>query len=136
MKSITTTSKQQALLESADNYRQEVNSKATPKEEVTTYMKEVAQPISQQSDFDYYTSKAFLKRASVSIVPIGLIGAYCYHKKFSLTKSALLVSIPIVAITILQNLGMGGSRNAYWQIFTPPSARQKILLKEIKQVQK
>ena len=135
MASVTTTSKQQALLESADNYRQEVNSKATPKEEVTTYMKEVAQPISQQSDFDYYTSERFLKRASVSIVPIGLIGAYCYHKKFSLTKSALLVSIPIVIITGLQYVFMGGGKNKYWEIFTPPSARNQYI-KQVKPVQK
>lgn len=136
MASITTTSKQQALLESVNNYRQEVNSKATPKEEVTTYMKEFTQPISQQSDFDYYTSKAFLKRASVLIVPVALIGAYSYHKKFSLTKSALLISIPFVVIHGLQYVFMGGGKNSYWGIFTPPSARQKILLKETKQVQK
>ena len=105
------------------------------KEEVTTYMKEFSQPISQQSDFDYYTSKAFLKRASVSIVPIGLIGAYCYHKKFSLTKSALLVSIPIVIITGLQYVFMGGGKNKYWEIFTPPSARNQYV-KQVKPVQK
>ena len=83
-------------------------------------------PPSQQepvSDLEYYLSPNFLKRASVSIVPIALIGAYCYNKKFSLTKSALLVSIPIVAITGLQYLGMGGGKNAYWGIFVPPSAR-------------
>lgn len=107
----------------------------TPKQEVTTYMKEVQQPISQQSDFDYYTSERFLKRASFSIVPIGLIGAYCYHKKFSLTKSALLVSIPIVIITGLQYVFMGGGKNKYWEIFTPPSARNQYL-KQVKQLQK
>lgn len=76
------------------------------------------------SDFEYYTSSAFLKRASVSIVPVALIGAYSYHKKFSLTKTALLVSIPIVGITILQYIGMGGGKNAYWGIFAPPSIRE------------
>ena len=75
------------------------------------------------SDLQYYTSANFLKRASVSIVPVGLIGAYCYHKKFSLLKSALLVSIPIVAITGLQYVFMGGGKNKYWGIFVPPSAR-------------
>ncbi len=83
-------------------------------------------PPSQQepvSDLQYYTSANFLKRASVSIVPVALIGAYSYNKKFSLVKSALLVSIPIVIITGLQYVFMGGGKNAYWGIFVPPSAR-------------
>ena len=75
------------------------------------------------SDLKYYTSANFLKSASVSVVPVVLIGAYCYHKKYSLLKSALLVSIPIVAITGLQYLGMGGGKNKYWGIFAPPSIR-------------
>lgn len=75
------------------------------------------------SDLEYYTSAKFLKKASVSIVPVGLIGAYCYHKKFSLLKSALLVSIPIVAITGLQYAVMGGGKNSYWGIFVPPSMK-------------
>jgi hypothetical protein len=82
-----------------------------------------------QSDFQYYTSSKFLKRASVVIVPVGLIGYYCYNKKFSLLKSALLVSIPIVAITGLQYLFMGGGKNTYWGIFTPPSIRVNQLKK-------
>ena len=86
------------------------------------------QPI---SDLQYYTSANFLKRASVSIVPVALIGAYCYNKKFSLTKSALLVSIPIVIITGLQYVFMGGGKNAYWGIFVPPSAR----VNSMKQIQ-
>jgi len=95
------------------------------------YLKEEAisigqAPPSQQepvSDLQYYTSANFLKRASVSIVPVALIGAYSYNKKFSLVKSALLVSIPIVIITGLQYVFMGGGKNAYWGIFVPPSAR-------------
>jgi hypothetical protein len=79
------------------------------------------------SDFDYFTSSKFLKKASVSIVPVGLIGAYCYHKKFSLLKSALLVSIPIVAITGLQYVFMGGGKNKYWGIFVPPSIQAKTM---------
>lgn len=75
------------------------------------------------SDLKYYTSANFLKSASVSVIPVVLIGAYCYHKKYSLLKSALLVSIPIVAITGLQYLGMGGGKNKYWGIFAPPSIR-------------
>ena len=81
------------------------------------------------SDLEYYTSANFLKRASVSIVPVGLIGAYCYHKKFSLLKSALLVSIPIVAITGLQYATMGGGKNKYWGIFVPPSIQAKSIKK-------
>ena len=84
-------------------------------------------PPSQQepvSDLQYYTSANFLKRASVSIVPVALIGAYCYNKKFSLVKSALLVSIPIVIITGLQYVFMGGGKNAYWGIFVPPSMKR------------
>jgi TRAP-type uncharacterized transport system fused permease subunit len=95
----------------------------------------VAQSFSQQSDFDYYTSKPFLKRASISIVPVGLIIAYSYHKKFSLTKSAFLVSIPIVIITGLQYIFMGGGKNKYWQIFTPPSARNQYI-KQVKPIVK
>jgi|688.fasta_scaffold683456_2 hypothetical protein len=76
------------------------------------------------SDFEYYTSSAFLKSASFSVVPVVLIGAYSYNKKFSLLKSALLISIPIVAISILQNLSFGSEKNAYWRIFSPPSIRQ------------
>jgi hypothetical protein len=85
------------------------------------------------SDFEYYTSAKFLKSASVSIVPVALIGAYSYHKKFSLTKTALLVSIPIVAITGLQYLFMGGGKNKYWSIFSPPSvkANRNAQLREI-----
>jgi hypothetical protein len=83
------------------------------------------------SDLQYYTSANFLKRASVSIIPVGLIGAYCYHKKFSLLKSALLVSIPIVAITGLQYVFMGGGKNSYWGIFTPPSMKANSI-KQIK----
>ena len=83
------------------------------------------------SDLQYYTSANFLKRASVSIVPVGLIGAYCYHKKFSLLKSALLVSIPIVAITGLQYATMGGGKNKYWGIFVPPSMKTNSI-KQIK----
>lgn len=83
------------------------------------------------SDLEYYTSANFLKRASVSIVPVGLIGAYCYHKKFSLLKSALLVSIPIVAITGLQYAVMGGGKNSYWGIFVPPSMKTNSI-KQIK----
>jgi hypothetical protein len=86
------------------------------------------QPI---SDLQYYTSGNFLKRASVSIVPVALIGVYCYKKKFSLLKSALLVSIPIVAITGLQYVFMGGGKNAYWGIFVPPSIKAN----SIKQIQ-
>jgi hypothetical protein len=83
------------------------------------------------SDLQYYTSANFLKRASVSIIPVGLIGAYCYHKKFSLLKSALLVSIPIVAITGLQYAVMGGGKNSYWGIFVPPSMKTNSI-KQIK----
>lgn len=90
----------------------------------TDFVTKAVTPSKPISDLEYYTSSAFLKRASVSIVPVALIGAYCYHKKFSLTKSALLVSIPIVAITILQNIGFSGGKNAYWGIFTPPSIRE------------
>jgi hypothetical protein len=75
------------------------------------------------SDLQYYTSSDFLKRASISIVPVVLIGAYSYNKKFSLIKSVLLISIPIVSITGLQYVFMGGGKNAYWSIFVPPSAR-------------
>jgi hypothetical protein len=85
----------------------------------------------QVSDLEYYLSPNFLKRASISIVPVGLIGAYCYYKKFSLLKSALLVSIPIVAITGLQYVFMGGGKNKYWGIFVPPS----IQAKSMKQIQ-
>jgi hypothetical protein len=81
------------------------------------------------SDFQYYTSAKFLKGASLSVVPVGLIGYYCYNKKFSLLKSALLVSIPIVAITGLQYIVMGGGKNKYWSIFTPPSIRANQLKK-------
>jgi hypothetical protein len=81
------------------------------------------------SDFQYYTSSNFLKRASVVIVPVGLIGYYCYNKKFSLLKSALLVSIPIVAITGLQYAFMGGGKNSFWGIFIPPSIRANQLKK-------
>ena len=102
MASITTTSKQQALLESADNYRQEVNSKATSKEEVINVVKVAKPAVNNESDFDYYTSERFLKQASFLIVPVALIGAYSYHKKFSLKKSALLISIPFVFINGLQ----------------------------------
>jgi hypothetical protein len=87
-------------------------------------------PPSQQesvSDLQYYTSANFLKRASVSIVPVALIGAYTYNKKFSLVKSALLVSIPIVIITGLQYVFMGGGKNAYWGIFVPPSVKRNSL---------
>jgi hypothetical protein len=76
------------------------------------------------SDLKYYTSANFLKRASVSIVPVALIGVYSYNKKLSLLKSALLVSIPIVAITGLQYIFMGGGKNSYWGIFIPPSIRE------------
>ena len=79
------------------------------------------------SDFQYYTSAKFLKEASLSVVPIGLIGYYCYNKKFSLLKSALLVSIPIVAITGLQYIVMGARK--YWDVFTPPSIRANQLKK-------
>jgi hypothetical protein len=88
------------------------------------------QPQAEQvSDLEYYLSPKFLKKASVSIVPVGLIGAYCYHKKFSLLKSALLVSIPIVAITGLQYVFMGGGKNKYWGIFVPPSIQAKSIKK-------
>ena len=76
------------------------------------------------SDLEYYTSANFLKSASFSVVPIALIGAYSYHKKFSLTKTALLISIPIVVISILEKLSFGSQKNAYWSIFSPPSIRQ------------
>jgi len=85
----------------------------------------------QVSDLEYYLSPNFLKRASYSVVPIALIGGYCYYKKFSLGKSALLVSIPIVAITIMQNIGFGGGKNAYWGIFIPPSVKRN----SMKQIQ-
>jgi hypothetical protein len=78
-----------------------------------------------ESDLQYYTSAKFLKRASYSIIPVALIGGYSYYKKFNLVKSALLVSIPIVAITIMQNIGFGGGKNAYWGIFIPPSVSAK-----------
>jgi hypothetical protein len=78
-----------------------------------------------ESDLQYYTSAKFLKRASYSIIPVALIGGYSYYKKFSLLKSALLVSIPIVAITGLQYIGMGGGKNKYWGIFIPPSVSAK-----------
>jgi hypothetical protein len=84
------------------------------------YLQPQAEPI---SDLKYYTSANFLKRASVSIIPVGLIGVYCYKKKFSLLKSALLVSIPIIAITGIQYAVMGGGKNSYWGIFTPPSTK-------------
>jgi hypothetical protein len=83
------------------------------------------------SDFKYYTSENFLKKASVSVIPVGLIVGYCYYKKFSLLKSALLVSIPIVGITIMQNIGFGGGKNAYWGIFIPPSVKSNSM-KQIK----
>jgi len=83
------------------------------------------------SDLEYYLSPNFLKRASYSVVPVALIGGYCYYKKFSLGKSALLVSIPIVAITIMQNIGFGGGKNAYWGIFIPPSVKRN----SMKQIQ-
>jgi hypothetical protein len=76
------------------------------------------------SDLEYYTSANFLKSASFSVVPVALIGAYSYHKKFSLTKTALLISIPIVVISILQKFSFGSEKNAYWSIFSPPSIRQ------------
>ena len=64
----------------------------------------------------------FLKRASVSVVPLGLIGYYSYKKKFSPLKTALLLSIPIVAIQVLSAFAMGGgSSMKYWSIFVPPS---------------
>ena len=92
-----------------------------------------ARPSQQEpvSDLQYYTSANFLKRASVSIVPVALIGAYSYNKKFSLTKSALLISIPIVIITGLQYVFMGGGKNAYWGIFVPPSMKRNSI-KQIK----
>jgi hypothetical protein len=105
------------------------NGGVKPLQEIVTV--KTGTPAKQESDLQYYTSANFLKRASFSIVPIGLVGLYCYNKKFSLLKSAILVSIPIAAITILQN-GLGGSKNAYWSIFIPPSVRanqmKKILL--------
>lgn len=89
----------------------------------------------ETSNLKYYTSANFLKRASVSIVPVALIGAYSYKKKFSLLKSALLVSIPIVATTGLQYVFMGGGKNSYWGIFVPPSIRanENARLREIEQ---
>jgi hypothetical protein len=87
-----------------------------------------AEPV---SDLKYYTSANFLKMASYSVVPVALIGTYSYYKKFSLLKSALLVSIPIVALSILQ----GMYKNGYWGIFVPPSIRanQNARLREIEQ---
>jgi hypothetical protein len=106
------------------------NGGVKPLQEIVTV--KTGTPAKQESDLQYYTSANFLKRASVSIVPVTLIGVYCYNKKFSLTKSALLVSIPIVIITGLQYVFMGGGKNAYWGIFIPPSIRanqmKKILL--------
>jgi hypothetical protein len=101
----------------------------------TTVEYKTATQVEPISDLKYYTSANFLKRASVSIVPVGLIGVYCYKKKFSLLKSALLVSIPIVAITGLQYVFMGGGKNSYWDIFTPPStkANYNAQLREIEQ---
>jgi len=96
---------------------------------VVNQVKTIAPTQATTSDLQYYTSANFLKRASVVIVPVGLIGAYCYHKKFSLLKSALLVSIPIVAITGLQYIGMGGGKNKYWGIFVPPSIQAKSIKK-------
>jgi hypothetical protein len=101
--------------------------------------KETATQQQPESDLQYYTSANFLKRASISIIPVGLIGYYCYNKKFSLLKSALLVSIPIVAITIMQNIGFGGGKNAYWGIFIPPSIKSnsmKQIQLEPKQIKK
>lgn len=92
------------------------------------YLQPQAEPV---SDLEYYTSANFLKRASVSIVPVALIGAYSYNKKFSLTKSALLISIPIVITTGLQYVFMGGGKNAYWGIFVPPSMKRNSI-KQIK----
>lgn len=97
------------------------NGGVKPLQEIVTV--KTGTPAKQESDLQYYTSARFLKRASFSIVPIGLVGLYCYNKKFSLTKSALLVSIPIVLITGLQYVSMGGGKNAYWGIFIPPSIR-------------
>jgi hypothetical protein len=88
---------------------------------------EVVEPSTQLepvSDLQYYLSSNFLSRASISIVPVALIGAYSYNKKYSLTKIALLVSIPIVIITGLQYVFMGGGKNAYWGIFVPPSMKR------------
>lgn len=111
---------------------QTVQSLAVTENQPLGYLQPQAEPI---SDLKYYTSANFLKRASVSIVPVGLIGVYCYKKKFSLLKSALLVSIPILAITGLQYLFMGGGKNSYWGIFTPPStkANYNAQLREIEQ---
>jgi hypothetical protein len=91
----------------------------------------VAPKTAQVSNFEYYTSANFLKRASVSIVPVALIGVYSYNKKFSLLKSTLLISIPIVAITGLQYVFMGGGKNSYWGIFVPPSMKTNSI-KQIK----
>ena len=105
------------------------NGGVKPLQEIVTV--KTGTPAKQESDLQYYTSSRFLKRASFSIVPVALIGAYCYNKKFSLTKSALLVSIPIVIITGLQYVFMGGGKNSYWGIFIPPSIRAN----EIKKIQ-
>ena len=96
-------------------------------EKIQKFVNEPAPPTQSEpvSDLKYYTSANFLKRASVSIVPVALIGVYSYNKKFSLLKSALLVSIPIVAITGLQYVFMGGGKNKYWGIFIPPSVNAK-----------
>lgn len=49
----------------------------------TTVEYKTATQVEPISDLKYYTSANFLKRASVSIVPVGLIGVYCYKKNLA-----------------------------------------------------
>lgn len=112
-----------------DNSKTCINNGGRAENQNINMVKTKAPTQATTSDFEYYTSSNFLRRASIVIVPVGLIGYYCYNKKFSLLKSALLLSIPIVAITGLQYIGMGGGKNKFWGIFVPPSIRANQLKK-------
>ena len=86
----------------------------------------VATPQAPESAIQYYTNPKVLKTLAFSALPIGFVAYYCYHKKFSLLKSAIYVSIPIVAIEILSRLGAGASHNSYWANYLPPSLKKSI----------
>jgi hypothetical protein len=86
----------------------------------------VATPQAPESAIQYYTNPKVLKTLAFSALPIGFVAYYCYHKKFSLLKSAMFVSIPIVAIEILSRLGAGASHNSYWANYLPPSLKKSV----------
>jgi hypothetical protein len=90
------------------------------------YYAKVATPQAPESAIQYYTNPKVLKTLAFSALPIGFVAYYCYHKKFSLLKSAIYVSIPIVAIEILSRLGAGASHNSYWANYLPPSLKKSI----------